>query len=108
MADYIEFRLPNKIPYYDGVKTLDGNQYRIKVRWNSTTEKWYIDITSVSDPTISIKGKALLPGKDLLGPHGYGNILGQIWVEDTAGTTDNPDYEGLGYRWRLRYYPLES
>ena len=105
-APYVEFRLPVKVPYYEGHKILDGLQYKIAVRWNSTSEKWYMDLTQVADSTISIKGIALLPGRDLIGAHGYGNILGELWVEDTAGTTDNPTYDGMGDRWRLRYYPI--
>ena len=106
MSDYIEFRLSIKVPYYEGNKTLDGNQYKVRITWNGTTEKWYLDLTQLSDSSVSIKGMALLPGKDLLSPHGYAHILGELWVEDTAGTEDNPTYEGMGDRWRFRYYPL--
>lgn len=108
MSDYIEFNIRPKVPSQSGHKTLDGSEYNVWIQWNETTEKWYIDLTSVSDSTISIKGKALLPGKNLLRPHGYGNILGELWVEDTAGSTDNPTYDGMGDNWRLRYYPLTS
>jgi hypothetical protein len=105
MSDYIEFNIRPGVPSQLGYKVLDGLQYRVWIRWNGTTEKWYIDLTQISDATISICGRALLPGKDLLAPNGYAHLLGELWVEDTAGTTDNPTYEGMGDRWRLRYYP---
>lgn len=105
MSDYVEFRVRLKVPDQRGYKTLDGNQYDVWVRWNGTTEVWYMDLTQISDSTISIKGMALLPGKELLAPYGYAHILGELWVEDTAGTEDNPTYDGMGDRWRLRYYP---
>jgi hypothetical protein len=105
MADYVEFSITPSLPSQRGWKVLDGIKYDCWIRWNGTTEKWYIDLTSMSDSSVSIRGKALLQGKDLLRPHGYGNLLGELWVEDTAGTYEDPTYDGMGDRWRLRYYP---
>lgn len=116
MADYPEIRFPVKKPSYGkerspsfvGVKTLDGRQYRLFIRYARDNGIWYMDITSMSDPTVSIKGKALLPGKDLFRPHGYGHILGELWVVDTSGANENPTYEGMGDRWRVQYHPLSA
>lgn len=108
MADYIEFNIHPSVPSQVGHKVLDGKRYSVWIRWNGTTEKWYLDLTQIADSTISIKGKALLQGKDLLRPHGYAHILGELWVEDTAGTNEDPTYEGMGDRWRLRYYPRSA
>ena len=105
MPDYIEFNIRSKVPSQRGYKVLDGNQYDVWIRWNGTTKKWYMDLTSMSDTTVSIKPLVLLQGRELLVEHGYGHILGELWVEDTSGTTDDPTYEGMGDRWRLRYYP---
>jgi hypothetical protein len=102
---YVEFNIRPSVPSQTGYKTLDGQRYSVWIRWNGTTEKWYLDLTLVSDSTVSVKGRALLPGKDLLEPYGYGHLLGELWVEDTAGTTDPPTYAEMGDRWRLRYYP---
>jgi hypothetical protein len=106
MSDYVEFNIRPMLPNQRGHKALDGNQYDVWVRWNRTIEAWYMDLTQLSDATISIKGMALLPGKELLSPYGYGHILGELWVEDTAGSDDDPTYEGMGDRWRVRYYPI--
>ena len=113
MSEYVEFNIRPRLPSQEGHKVLDGRKYHVWIRYmkhegNDSIGKWYMDLTQVADPTISIKGKALLPGRNLFRAHGYANILGELWVEDTAGTTDNPTYEGMGDRWRLRYYPLES
>ena len=108
MSDYVEFNIRPMVPSQRGHKALDGNVYRIWVRWNGTTEKWYIDITQIVNSTVSIKGVALLKGRNLIGGHGYDHILGELWVEDTAGTNDDPTYEGMGDRWRLRYYPRSA
>lgn len=105
MSDYIEFALTPRLPSQRGTKVLDGKRYNIWIRYGVNSGKWIIDITSMSDSAVSIKGKALLQGKDLLATHGYGDILGELWLEDTAGTYDDPTYDGFADRWRLRYYP---
>jgi len=108
MPNYIEFNILPKVPSQAGYKVLDGIQYDIWIRYNITTGKWMIDLTSMDDSSVSVEGQALLQGRDILGSHGYQNILGELWVEDTSGTYDDPTYEGMGDRWRLRYYPLTT
>ena len=105
MPDFVEFNIKPKVPDQDGYKVLDGFRYAIGIRYVTGTGKWYIDLTSTSETTVSITGRALLQGKNILAQHGYGHILGELWVVDTAGTSDDPTYEGMGDRWRLRYYP---
>lgn len=95
------------LPYYRGTKTLDGAVYRLTIKWLPNTEKWYLDIKGLSND-VDIKGIALLPGKDLLKPFGWGNILGELWVVDGENKDENPDYEGMGVRWNLVYTPLAS
>jgi len=107
MAKHVEIK-HLMVPSFTGEKTLDGRKYRIWIRWNTITEVWYMDITLMSDPTVSIKGIALLPGKDLFRSHGYGNLLGALWVEDTTGADEDPTFSGMGDRWRIRYYPRAS
>lgn len=104
VTEYVEIRL-RKLPYYTGTKSLDGVPYRFRFYWNTYTEKWVMDMTSLVDATMTIRGRALLPGKELLGQYGYGSKLGELWLEDTSGAGENPTYEGIGDRWRLRYYP---
>jgi hypothetical protein len=54
---------------------------------------------------VDINGIAMLPGKDLLGKHGYYQ-LGQLWLIDNLGLDENPDYDNVGGRWTLEYIPL--
>lgn len=105
MAAYVTIKHPIQTPSFTGTKSLDGKQYRLWIRWNNYAENWYLDLTSMSDATVSIKGIALLPGKDLLAPHGYGHLLGELWVENDSGSTENPTYYDMGDTWHLRYYP---
>ena len=105
MADYVEFSITPNLPSQRGHRVLDGNKYGVWIRWNGTTQKWYLDLTSMSDESVSMKGIALLQGRNLFAPHGFSHVLGELWVEDTAGTTDDSTYDGMGDRWRLRYYP---
>jgi hypothetical protein len=94
------------VPYYTGTKSLNGIPFRFTVYWNTYQTTWYASMVALTDETLSIKGMALLPGKHLLAPHGYGDFLGELWLEDTSGNSENPTFEGMGDRWELRYYPL--
>jgi len=88
-------------PYYEGVKTLDGSLYRLTIRWNPGTEKWYLDLNGLNND-VAINGIALLCGKELLGQYGYYE-LGQLWVIDNSGLDEDPDYYEFGSRWTLEY-----
>ena len=92
-------------PYYEGTKVLDGNTYKLRFWWNTTQEGWYMSLTGLNN-TITILGIALLPGKDLLEPYGYGLTLGQLWLVDNQGKNENPDFYGIGGRWTLEYTPV--
>jgi len=92
-------------PYYKGPKALDGNLYELRIKWNKYTEKWYMDIEGQNND-VDICGIALLPGKDLLAPFGYADILGELWLYDNSDAEDNPTYEEMGSRWTLEYIPL--
>lgn len=90
-------------PYYTGTKSLDGNNYRLTVRWNRYTSKWYLDLKGISN-SVEINNIALLGGKDLLAKYGYYE-LGQLWVLDNTGAYEDPDFDnvGTGSRFELEY-----
>ena len=94
------------LPYYTGLKTLDGNRYRLRISWNLYTEKWYLQIEGLTND-VDIKGIALLCGKDLLAAHGY-RELGELWVIDNSGANEDPDYDNFGSRWTLEYTSIED
>lgn len=100
MTNVIINVLPNS--YFRGTKVFDGVTYTLVFRWNTTTEKWYMDIDGGE---VSIKGIALMTGKDLLARYGY-RQLGQLWVIDNSDADENPDFEGFGSRFTLEYVPL--
>ena len=101
--NYVLFKLRPGVPDYEGPKSLDGRRYRAHIRYIGDT--WYLDLAS-STGLLAVRGVALLPGKELLGSYGYSNVLGELWLVDTTGAGENPNYEEMGSRWELRYYPI--
>ncbi len=87
--------------YYEGTKALDGNMYKLGFYWNTTTEKWYLNLEGFNND-IEINGIALVTGKDLLAPYGYIE-LGQLWVVDNSGVNEDPNFDDFGSRWTLEY-----
>jgi hypothetical protein len=92
--------------YYSGTKVLDGNTYRLRIHWNTHTQKWYMDLIGISN-SVDIKGIALLPGKDLLRRYGYLE-LGQLWMIDNSNAGDNPNYDDIGGRFELQYITVHN
>lgn len=101
----IRINVPAGKPYFSGTKSLDGNTYRFTFRWNTASEKWYMDIQGISN-TVDIRGIACLPGKDLLKIHGYSQ-LGQLWIVDNVGRNENPTFESFGGRHTVEYTPVQ-
>lgn len=103
MSDTVTINLKKK-PYYNGTKTLDGNAYKFRFRWNVRTEKWYMDIEGLTND-VDIKGVALLGGKNLLAPFGYLE-LGELWMVDNQNANEDPNYDDIGGRFTLEYTPV--
>lgn len=103
MSTVITIRVAQS-PYYTGTVTLDGYIYQLKISWNLETEKWYMNMEGLNN-SVNIKGVALLPGKDLLAPYGL-HQLGELWVVDNSGASEDPNYNDFGSRWTLEYTTL--
>lgn len=93
------------VPCYEGTKTLDGQIYKLKIWWSPLESLWIMDLYGVTN-SVRILGAALLPGKDILGIYGYSDILGELWVVDTSGADEDPNFEDMGTRWELQYTPI--
>jgi hypothetical protein len=102
----ITIKVPAGKSYFRGSKSLDGNTYLFTFRWNTTSEKWYMDIKGLSN-TVDIRGIACLCGKDLLGKHGYSE-LGELWVIDNQGQDADPDLYTFGGRHTISYIPVDE
>lgn len=100
----IRINVPEGKAYFSGTKIMDGNTYRLTFRWNTNTEKWYVDIEGISN-SVSVTGKAVMCGKDLLKQHGYSE-LGELWLIDNLEMDEDPDFDSLGGRHTLEYYPI--
>ena len=98
--------VPSGIPYFSGTKVLDGNTYRFTFRWAESNGKWYMDLVGISND-ISIHGMAMLCGFDLLRIHGYSE-LGRLYVIDNLGEDEDPDFDSLGNRHIVEYFPLDQ
>lgn len=96
-----------ELPYYEGTVSLEGSTYRIIIKWNGETEKWYLDLIGIVED-IEIRGIALLVGRDLLEPYGYGITFGRLEIVDNSEANEDPEYEGMGDRWTLEYSELVS
>jgi hypothetical protein len=97
--------VPTGRPYFHGTKILDGDTYVFTFRWNTTSEKWYMDIDGKTND-VAIHGIACLGGKDLLKQHGYSE-LGKLWLIDELGQDEDPDFDSFGARHFLEYFPLD-
>lgn len=91
-------------PVYDGSKVLDGNPYTLRIWWNTYNSKWYLNLKGISNG-VEIIGIALLCGKDLLKPYGWGQFLGELWLVDNSGQDEDPGFDEMGTRWTLEYTP---
>jgi hypothetical protein len=90
-ADYIEVQLENIA-------------WQIYCRWNFIDNAWYMDLSSVQTGT-TLKGLKLVSGKNVLRPHAVSE-LGQMWVVDTEGKFEDPNFDDWGDRFKLLYIPL--
>ena len=86
--------------------TLDGNDFRFRVRWNETDKAYYFDMIGITT-TIVLYGLKMVSGVDLLEPHGFAS-LGELYIADFEDKQTDTDQDGLGDRYKLLYVPRES
>jgi hypothetical protein len=82
---------------------LEGIAWQIFYRWNFVAESWYMDLSSVQTGT-TLKGLRLVSGRDILVPHAVSE-LGQMWIVDTEGKFEDPNFDDWGDRFKLLYVP---
>lgn len=100
---YIPF-VPKPADNFD--TELEGISWQIFYRWNYTDRAWYMDLSSVETGT-TLKGLKLVNGSNILKPHAVSE-LGKIFVVDTEGRQENPNYDDFGDRFKVLYIPLED
>lgn len=101
MAAQIIALLPK---YADDIETeLEGITWAIFYRWNKTYGAWFMDLSSVETGT-TLLGLCLVGGSNILQPHAV-TELGMLFMVDTEGKEQNPDFELLGDRYKLIYIP---
>lgn len=90
---------------YDDIR-LENLVWQFRLRWSYTAEAWRMDMSCAETGT-DLKGLTLAPGHNLLTPHAVLE-LGAIWVVDTESEFRNPDFAGLGTRYKTLYIPLSD
>jgi hypothetical protein len=79
---------------------LDGFKTALHIRYHATNEQWYMDL-DVDELDIHVHGLALMTGTDWL--MSRSNLqMGALILVDFQGNED-PDFDGLGDRWKLVY-----
>jgi hypothetical protein len=106
VADNITIPVDSE-PYSSLDTNLDGAVYTITTRWNFTESAWYMDLFSVEQATMLVRGIKLVLGEDLLKPYALVE-LGEMFVVDTKEGDKDPTEESLGDRHQLFYILKEN
>lgn len=88
-------------PDYKFQVEIEDETVELRVRWNLVEQAWYLDITGVSF-TLELLGLKLVGGVDLLKPYAVVE-LGGLFIIDSEEKNQDPDFDGLGDRYRLIY-----
>lgn len=84
---------------------LDGYDFNFRFRWHPAQSIWTFDMVC-DDLNLGVKGLALMTGFDLLAGRGVYQV-GKLALIDLQGNED-PDFDGLGDRWKLLYITQEE
>lgn len=102
----LQIPLTSTSPWYEFTSVLEGETYRLTVRYNSVYAAWYLDILGLSNE-VDLKGITLLGGIDLL--EGLTVLeLGKLFIYDQEGKETEPDRDSLGNRHILLYLTLSE
>lgn len=85
--------------YYEFETRIDGESYRLTLRWNDTAETWHADLEGLT-VDVKVLGITLIVGLDLLKQYAILE-LGSLYVHDTESKDENPTRDSLGDRHRL-------
>lgn len=102
------------IPAGDGVSsffdlqvTLDDVTYTIEVKWNVRMNAWFMHVFDAEGQIPLIQTLRLVVGPPgvvwLINAYNTGGPPGGFAVVDTSGRGEDPDFEGFGTRWILKY-----
>ena len=83
---------------------LEGIAWNITYRWNFTDAAWYTDLESTAVNGTILRGLKLVGGSDILNPHAVVE-LGKMFIVDTEGQFQNPDFDNIGDRYKWLYVP---
>lgn len=78
--------------YYTFTTVVDNISFVFTIRWNSSSETWYLDMESSS---VQLWGVPLISGADILKPFAILE-MGSMYVIDLSGHDTNPTRDSLG------------
>jgi hypothetical protein len=87
--------------------TLGGNQYNLRVLWNSAASCWVLDIYDASNNPVLL-GVAIVTGVDLLRQFGYLNFGGKLIAQTDFNTLAPPTAENLGTNSNLYFVVVSA
>lgn len=81
--------------------TLDGTTIRFVVYYNERQNVWYLDIQSIENDNVFVKGLALLTGVDIL--RQYNLNLGSLLMLNVDESLEDASPDNLGVSLVLEY-----
>ena len=97
-----ELTLPDILQNYTANYLLDGQSYNLKIYYNSTAERWYLDIRQQDEPESNeiLKGVKIMPFQNLT--KDYKSVKrplfsGDLWsLPNTTGNLEYPTLATFG------------
>jgi hypothetical protein len=93
---------------YEEIVSLDGEDYLVKMLWNSRDRHWYLTVRDSDDVDICTGFKVVSDFELDKHETDERHWPGQIWTVDLAQTGVDPGLRDLGSRVRLLYIDAED
>lgn len=99
------FNIPTQqnLPWYRFTATLSGSQYTLRMRFNSRSSRWILDIADAANNDI-INGMPILINRDVNGQYVQAALPpGIIFATDDTGQEQQPTLQSFGLTHSLIY-----
>lgn len=104
----LEIPIRSDLPAYNFQINLEGTVFTLHFRYNSRSERWFMDINDTDDEQIVV-GIPLLYGLPLVDRYKDERLpLGRFIIVDETGEERNPTRDGFGTDFKLLYQESES
>lgn len=100
----VEIPLRSDLPAFSLQASLEDVTYTLRLRWNTRTEAWFVDILDAQGETQYLTGVRLVVNFPLAAYNTGRQPPGSFVAVDTSGTQTDPGVDDLGDRVRLLYF----